>query len=71
MELEATRNLEEDIWKSLFAGDIVNSPTTASVMLNDLSVAGDTQKISEALPGILAIWNSVETKLQIVGNQTR
>ena len=63
-ELEALRALEENIWKSLFAGDIGHSPTTASVMLQDLTVTGNGQKLSEVLSSVIAIWKSVETKLR-------
>jgi hypothetical protein len=63
-ELEALRAFEENIWKSLFAGDIGHSPTTASVMLKDLTVTGNGQKLSEVLSSASAIWKSVETKLR-------
>lgn len=66
MELETLRAHEADSWKSLFAGDIAYSPTTASVMLQDLIVTQNELKVHETLLAVVAIWKTVESKLPVV-----
>ena len=68
MELETLRAHEADSWKSLFAGDIAYSPTTASVMLQDLIVTQNELKVHETLLAVVAIWKTVESKLPVVMN---
>jgi hypothetical protein len=66
-EIEELRKTEESLWKILFAGDIASSPTTASVMLRDVSLSGDQTRLAELLPNVVTIWSSVAQQLPSVG----
>ena len=62
-ELEQTRSAEDKVWKSLFAGDIALSPTTASVVLRDATMTKDENRIATAFTNVMALWNSVLVKI--------
>lgn len=62
-ELEQIRSAEDKVWKSLFAGDIALSPTTASVVLRDATLTKDENRIATALKNVMALWNSVLVKI--------
>lgn len=58
-ELEQIRNDEDKIWKSLFAGDIALSPTTASVILRDATLSKDVDRVISAIPNVNKLWSAV------------
>lgn len=62
-ELEKIRSNEDEVWKSLFAGDIASSPTTASVILRDASISSDQNRIVDVIPNVNKLWSSVLQKL--------
>lgn len=62
-KLEQIRSDEDKVWKSLFAGDIALSPTTASVILRDSTMATDNQQVLSALRNVNSLWNSVLKKI--------
>jgi len=62
-KLEQIRSDEEKIWKSLFAGDIALSPTTASVILRDASLAKEPDAVASAIANVITLWNSVLIKI--------
>ncbi len=62
-ELEQIRSEEDKVWKSLFAGDIALSPTTASVILRDASLTKDYDRVVLAIANVNSLWNSVLTKI--------
>jgi hypothetical protein len=62
-ELEKIRSNEDEVWKSLFAGDIASSPTTASVILRDASISSDHNRIADVIPNVNKLWSSVLQKL--------
>lgn len=61
--LDQIRVDEDRIWKSLFAGDISLSPTTASVILRDATMTKDLERVVETIPNVNALWKSVLGKL--------
>jgi len=62
-KLEQIRSDEDKVWKSLFAGDIALSPTTASVILRDSTMATDNQQVLSAMRNVNSLWNSVLKKI--------
>lgn len=62
-ELVQIRTDEDRIWKSLFAGDIAISPTTASVILRDAILSKENERVVQAIPNVTALWKSVLAKL--------
>ena len=62
-ELEQIRSEEDKVWKSLFVGDIALSPTTASVILRDVALTKDFDRVLSAIPNVNALWTSVLLKL--------
>lgn len=65
-ELEQIRNNEDKVWKSLFAGDISMSPTTANVILRDATKTKDHDLVVSVLTNVNAAWESVLVKLSSV-----
>jgi hypothetical protein len=61
--LERIRSDEDKVWKSLFAGDISLSPTTASVILRDATIAKEQDQVALATTNANALWNSVLVKM--------
>lgn len=61
--LEQLRSDEDNVWKSLFVGDIALSPTTASVILRDATLTKDPELVAKAIPKVNALWKSVLFKL--------
>ena len=61
--LDQIRTDENKIWKSLFAGDISLSPTTASVILRDVTLSKDQERIALAVVNVSALWNSLLDKI--------
>jgi hypothetical protein len=62
-ELEKVRSDEDNVWKSLFVGDIALSPTTASVILRDATLTKDQDRLVAAIPNVIALWKMVLSKL--------
>jgi hypothetical protein len=62
-ELEQIRNTEDKVWKSLFAGDIALSPTTASVILRDATMTKEHNLVALAVKNVITLWNSVLVKI--------
>ena len=62
-ELEQIRNAEDKVWKSLFAGDIALSPTTASVILRDATMTKEHKLVALAVKNVITLWNSVLVKI--------
>lgn len=62
-DLEQIRGDEDQVWKALFAGDIALSPTTASVILRDAVLTKDHERVTAAVPNVLALWKTVLFKL--------
>lgn len=62
-DLEIIRSDEDKIWKSLFVGDIALSPTTASVILRDVTLTKDVDHVLAAIPNVNTLWKSVLSKL--------
>ena len=62
-KLDQIRSEEDKVWKSLFAGDIALSPTTASVILRDASLTKEPEAVAAALTNVNALWNSVLLKI--------
>ena len=62
-ELEQIRSAEDKVWKSLFAGDIALSPTTASAVLRDATLTKDEHRIATAFTNVMVLWNSVLVKI--------
>lgn len=60
------RNDEDKVWKSLFAGDISLSPTTASVILRDATLSKDQERVALAIVNVSALWNSLLDKISLV-----
>ena len=65
-ELEQIRNAEDKVWKSLFAGDIALSPTTASVILRDATMTKEPGLVDAAVTNVNTLWNSVLVKISNV-----
>jgi hypothetical protein len=65
-ELEQIRNTEDKVWKSLFAGDISLSPTTANVLLRDATKAKDHELVASVMAIVNTAWKSVLVKLSSV-----
>jgi len=65
-ELEQIRNTEDKVWKSLFAGDISLSPTTANVLLRDATKAKDHELVASVMANVNTAWKSVLVKLSSV-----
>lgn len=65
-ELEQIRNSEDKVWKSLFAGDIALSPTTASVILRDATMTKEHNLVAVAVKNANVLWNSVLVKISNV-----
>jgi len=61
--LDQIRVDEDKVWKSLFAGDIALSPTTASVILRDAILAKDLDRVVTTIPNVYSLWKSVLVKL--------
>jgi hypothetical protein len=61
--LDQIRTDENKIWKSLFAGDISLSPTTASVILRDVTLSKDQERVELAIVKVTALWNSLLDKI--------
>ncbi len=61
--LEQIRVDEDKVWKSLFAGEIALSPTTASVILRDAILAKDLDRAVTTIPNVYSLWKSVLAKL--------
>lgn len=62
-ELEQIRNEEDKVWKSLFAGDVALSPTTASVILRDATMTREHDLVATAVTNVNALWISVLVKI--------
>ena len=65
-ELEQIRNTEDKVWKSLFAGDISLSPTTANVLLRDATKTKDHELVASVMANVNTAWKSVLVKLSSV-----
>lgn len=65
-ELEKIRVTEDKVWKSLFAGDISLSPTTANVGLRDATNTKDDDLVVSVMSNVNAAWKSVLVKLSSV-----
>ena len=65
-ELEQIRNSEDKGWKSLFAGDIALSPTTASVILRDATMTKEHNLVAVAVKNANVLWKSVLVKISNV-----
>ena len=65
-ELEQIRNSEDKVWKSLFAGDIALSPTTASVILRDATMTKEHNLVAVAVKNAIVLWKSVLVKISNV-----
>jgi hypothetical protein len=61
--LDQVRTDEDKVWKSLFAGDISLSPTTASVILLDVTLSKDQERVELAIVNVTALWNSLLDKI--------
>ena len=57
---------EENIWKEFFAGDLANSPTTATVRVRDVVSRPDGPSFSEVQPSVVRIWQNVLHQLSEV-----
>jgi hypothetical protein len=58
-ELQATKIREENIWKEFFAGDISNSPTTATVRIREAVAERDGPGFSQVQSSVIQIWQNV------------
>jgi hypothetical protein len=65
-ELEKIRVTEDKVWKSLFAGGISLSPTTANVGLRDATNTKDDDLVVSVMSNVNAAWKSVLVKLSSV-----
>lgn len=65
-ELEQIRDNEDKVWKSLFAGDISLSPTTANVILRDATKTKEHDLVVSVMTNVNAAWKSVSVKLSSV-----
>lgn len=64
--LEQIRSDEDKVWKSLFAGDISLSPTTASMILRDATMTKEHGRVALAVANAKSLWNSVLIKMDNV-----
>lgn len=64
--LEQIRAEEDKLWKSLFAGDIALSPTTANVLLRDAAKSNDHDLVAAIISKVNTVWKSVLMKLSSV-----
>jgi len=61
--LEQVRADEDKVWKSLFAGDIALSPTTANVILRDAAKSNEHELVVSVISKVNEVWKSVLIKL--------